>query len=35
MPVATAKVGQVVVAQTENWEVVEGNVYVCSNPLFG
>ncbi|KAJ2978662.1 hypothetical protein NQ176_g3689 [Zarea fungicola] len=27
MPVATAKVGQVVVAQAENWEVVEGNIY--------
>lgn len=29
MPRATARVGQVVVAETEQWEFVEDNVYVC------
>lgn len=28
MPRATAQIGEVVVAQTEHWEFVEGNVYV-------
>lgn len=30
MPRATAQVGEVVVARTEQWEFVEGNVYVGS-----
>jgi hypothetical protein len=30
MPRALAKVGDHVVAETETWETVEGNIYVCA-----
>lgn len=29
MPHAIAKVGDHVVAETDSWETVEGNIYVC------
>jgi hypothetical protein len=29
MPHAIATVGNTVIAETDNWETVEGNVYVC------
>jgi hypothetical protein len=31
MPHATASVNGVVVAETDNWEVVDGNIYVRPN----
>jgi hypothetical protein len=29
MPRAVAKVGDHIIAETDTWEVVEGNIYVC------
>lgn len=29
MPHAIAKVGDHVIAETDSWETVEGNIYVC------
>ncbi len=34
MPHATATVNGVVVAETDKWEVVDGNIYVCFSFLF-